>query len=80
MSVTGQIKDFKNLKKKLDNMQKAPRTVIQRTMSDVKSRVPGWIAQEVSSVYGISKKEVDTASGQLGNRHRGTWGDLWSEN
>lgn len=58
MSVTCQIKDMKALKKKLDDMKKAPEIVMKRTMSDTRTRVPIWVATEVSKVYGIKKKEI----------------------
>lgn len=41
-----------------DLLQKQPRTVMKRTMSDAKERVPGWIATEVVKTYAIKKKEI----------------------
>lgn len=58
VSVTCQIKDYKVLKKQLEKMQKAPKMVLKRTMSDVKTRAPGWVAAEVSKVYGVKKAEI----------------------
>lgn len=63
-AISGQIKDFGKLKKKVEDMKKAPNTVIKRTMSDIKKRVPGWVAQEVAQTYGIKKGEVN--SGKVG--------------
>lgn len=60
MSVTCKIKDYNILKKKLDEMQKAPKTVLKRTLSDVRTRVPGWVAAEVSKVYGVKKAEINS--------------------
>ena len=57
--VTCQIKDYQKLKKKIDDMKKAPNTVLKRTMSDIKTRAPGWVAAEVSAVYGIKKAEIN---------------------
>lgn len=57
--MTCQIKDYNILKKKLDQLQKAPKTVIKRTLSDVKTRVPPWIAAEVSKAYGVKKAEIN---------------------
>ncbi len=62
MSVTCQIRNYKLLKKQIENMQKAPKTVISRTLSDMKTRVPTWIAAEVSKVYGVKKAEVNNNS------------------
>ena len=59
MSVTCQIKDYNILKKKLDEMQKAPKKVINRTLSDVRTRVPTWVAAEVSKAYGVKKAEIN---------------------
>lgn len=58
MAVSIQIKDFKAVQKKLGELNKAPKMVIKRTLSDVKTRVPPWVAAEVSKGYGIPKKEV----------------------
>lgn len=58
MSVTCQIKDYKILQKKLEQMQKAPKTVLKRTLSDMKTRAPGWVAAEVAKVYGVKKGEI----------------------
>lgn len=38
--------------------KKAPQTVLNRTLSDVRTRVPGWVGAEVAAQYGIKKKEV----------------------
>lgn len=59
MSVTCQIKEYKLLQKKLENMKKAPEKVMKRTLSDVKTRVPTWVAAEVSKVYGVKKAEIN---------------------
>lgn len=61
--VTCAIKNYKALKKRIDKTSKTSETVTKRILSDFKSRAPTWIAKEVSEVYGITKKEVNT----LGN-------------
>ena len=58
MSVFCEIKEYNLLQKKLDSMKKAPEKVIKRTMSDIRTRVPGWVATEVTKVYGIKKREI----------------------
>ena len=58
MSVRCQIKDYNILQKQLEKMQKAPRMVLTRTLSDVKKRAPGWVATEVTKVYGVKKGEI----------------------
>ena len=64
MSVTCQIRNYKALQKQIENMKKAPQKVIDRTLSDMKTRVPTWIAAEVSKTYGVKKAEVN--NGTLG--------------
>lgn len=58
MSVTCQIKNYKALQKQLEDMKKAPRQVLKALTSDAKKRVPGWVATEVSKVYGVKKSEI----------------------
>lgn len=64
MGVRCEIKDYNVLKKRLVEMQKAPRKVIDRTLSDMKTRVPTWVAAEVSNVYGVKKAEIN--GGKIG--------------
>lgn len=52
------IKDFDAVKRDLERARKISETVIKRTVSDMKTRAPGWVAAEVSNVYAISKKNV----------------------
>ena len=60
MSVKCEIKDYKIIKKKLDDMlgRTAPKKVLERTLSDVRTRAPGWVAAEVVKVYGVKKSEI----------------------
>lgn len=58
MSVTCEIKNCKTLKKRLEDTKKAPRKVIKALTSDATKRVPGWVAVEVSKVYGVKKSEI----------------------
>lgn len=58
MSVICEIKEHNLLQKKLDSMKKAPEKVIKRTMSDIRTRAPGWIAAEVVKTYGVKKKAI----------------------
>lgn len=58
MSVTCQVKNYKALRKQIDGMKKAPRKVVKAITSDAKKRVPGWVAAEVSKVYGVKKGEI----------------------
>lgn len=58
MSVTCQIKNYKALRKQLEDMKKAPRKVLKNLTADAVKRVPGWIATEVTKVYGVKKGEI----------------------
>ena len=44
--------------RELKAIQGKSQTVINRLMSDAKTRVPGWIASEVTQVYNIKKSEL----------------------
>ena len=58
MSVKSGIKKYKKLTADLKKFQKAPQTVLDRTLADVRDRVPGWVGAEVAKQYGIKKGEV----------------------
>ena len=46
------------MKKKIDDMQKAPQQVMKNLTSEAKKRVPGWVATEVAKQYGVKKGEI----------------------
>ena len=46
------------MQKKLEDMKKAPGKVMSNVTTDAKKRVPGWVAAEVTKVYGIKKSEI----------------------
>ena len=58
MSVTCEVKNYKLIKKKIDDMQKAPRKVMTSLTAEAKKRVPGWVATEVVKEYGVKKGEI----------------------
>ena len=58
MSMTVQVKDYKALKKRIEQMKKAPESVMKNVLADARKRAPGWVAAEVAKVYGINKKEL----------------------
>lgn len=64
MAVRCEIKGYKDLVKQLEGLKSAPQKVIDRTMSDITSRGPGWIASGITDRYGIKKAEV--TSGKVG--------------
>ena len=58
MSVKCEVKNYKLVKKKIDDMQKAPRKVMTSLTAEAKKRVPGWVATEVVKEYGVKKGEI----------------------
>lgn len=62
--VTCQIKNYKALRKQIEDMRKTPRKVMTALTSDAVKRVPGWIATEVTKEYGVKKTEI--TGGKLG--------------
>lgn len=65
MAVKCGIKGYDTIKKKLDDMKKAPRKALESTLSDVRKRAPGWVAAEVVKSYGIKKGEI--TGNKIGN-------------
>ena len=58
MSVICEVKNYKTLRKQIEDMKKAPRLVIKALTSDTIKRAPGWIAAEVSKSYGVKKGDI----------------------
>lgn len=58
MGVRFEIKEYNLLQKKLDQMREAPAKVMKSITAEAKKRVPGWVATEVTKVYGIKKGEI----------------------
>lgn len=52
------IKNYKVLKKKLDDKKKAPQKVMKALTADARKRVPGWVATEVTKTFGVKKGEI----------------------
>ena len=52
------IKNYKGLKKQLDDKKKGHKKVMKALLSDARKRVPGWVATEVTQTYGIKKSEI----------------------
>ena len=52
------ISDYEKIKKQMDGLKNAPAKVMKNLTSDAKTRVPGWVATEVTKVYGIKKSEI----------------------
>lgn len=60
----GGIRNFKKVKLEIENKKKAPQKALNATLKDVKARAPGWVAKEITAVYGVKKSEVQ--DGTLG--------------
>ena len=58
MSVRFEIKDYKTVKKQIENMKDAPQKVMKALTSDIKTRAPGWVSTEVTKTYGIKKSDI----------------------
>lgn len=60
-SMSVSLKNYAKLCKDLKAMNKDAAKAIQRTVSDFKSRAPGWVSQAVTEEYTIKKAEVKDA-------------------
>lgn len=58
MSVRCEVKEYNVLKKKINDLQKAPTKVMTSLAAEAKKRVPGWVATEVAKEYGVKKSEI----------------------
>lgn len=63
MGVKGGIKEYTKVINEIKNIENTAQAVISRTISDVRTRGHGWIAQGVSQRYGIKKSEVSRVNG-----------------
>lgn len=55
------MENYDGLIKNIANINKQSEKAVQRTISDFKSRGPGWISQEIVKEYNIKKKDVNEA-------------------
>lgn len=69
--MSGGIENYNQIVGKLKGMPGKSETVIKRTMSDMRNRVPGWVATEVVKVYGIKKGEVTPSKAGKGGKKAG---------
>jgi hypothetical protein len=67
LSVRCEVKNYKLMRKKIDDMKNAPRKVMTNLTAEAKKRVPGWVATEVAKEYvefskpfmGLTSWEID---------------------
>lgn len=73
-TITMQVRNFQKLAGQISQIDEQGRKAVRNTVRDVKSRAPGWVAQEVVKVYNIKKSEITPASsrsrGRSGSRPR----------
>ncbi len=58
MGVRCEIKEYNTVKKQIKALEKAPAKVMNSLTNEAKKRVPGWVAAEVTKVYGVKKGEI----------------------
>ena len=66
------IRRYSQQLKELESLKGKSEKVIKRLMSDVRTRVPGWVASEVVKVYGIKKSEVMPAKAGKASKTAGS--------
>lgn len=55
------IENYQSLVNDIQNIEKQSKKAVQRTISDFKSRGPGWVSQEIVKEYNIKKKDINEA-------------------
>lgn len=68
-SISAQLSNLQQLVADLEAIENGGKKAISNTIKDVKARAPGWIAQEVTSVYNIKKGEI-TSSGKNSSKSK----------
>lgn len=63
-SITMRVENLQKLLDQVQEIDEKGRKAVKATVRDVKSRAPGWIAQEVTQVYNIKKSEITPFSGK----------------
>lgn len=74
-SISAQLSNLQQLVADLEAIENGGKKAISNTIKDVKARAPGWIAQEVTSVYNIKKGEI-TPSGKNSSRPKKMAGSI----
>jgi len=58
------LRDFEKLKGSIEAVSEGTKKALRNTVSDLHARAPGWIATEVTGVYGIKKSEITPSRGK----------------
>ena len=61
-------KNLRKLAKQIERRVEPAERALNQTVSDMKSRVPGYVADEVTKVYNIKKSEVMPAKIKKGGK------------
>jgi len=56
------MRDADKIRKHLDKLQEGSETAIKRTVSDIRTRAPGWVSKGVRQHYGVDTAGVKSAS------------------
>lgn len=64
--------NFEDVYRELDQMRKAPKKVVDRTIKDFRQRAPSWVSQEVVKEYNIKKSEISPAKGGSNEKKAGS--------
>lgn len=56
-----EVKNAKQVIKELDNVLHPLKVPIQRTVSDFKSRAPGWASKVIAKHYGVNRRDITEA-------------------
>lgn len=59
--------NIEELLSQIDGQADVGKKAVQYTISDIKSRAPGWIASETASVYNIKKSDINPSRIERGN-------------
>ena len=66
------IRNYNQTTKELQPLRGKSEKVIQRVMSDMRTRAPGWIASAVIKEYGIKKEEITPAQAGKAGKSAGS--------
>ena len=72
MAVTIELQDYLKQTKALEAIQKKSEKALRNLASDARTRVPGWIATEVTKIYNIQKPEITPTKIDKGKKSAGS--------
>lgn len=75
-NLTVKVIGMDDIVKNLERNAAKAETVMKRTVSDLRNRVPGWVADEVTAGYNIKKAEVKPAKKDKNGKWKKTAGSV----